>query len=94
MAEQQPPKLTHISLKFLGVSVAILLIAVLISWAILALSGQFTYWALVPILISFPVTLYLNTRIAKRAIAHITQSHSLPEDSRTGENTDETNYIE
>ena len=75
MTPQQPPTLTKLSLKFLGVAIGILLTAALISWAILALSGQFTYWALVPILISFPATLYVNTRIAKRAIAHIARSH-------------------
>jgi hypothetical protein len=68
-----------------------LLVAALISWAILSLSGQFTYWAIVPILISFPVTLYLNTRIAKRAIAEITESHRLTRETLTGENPDETN---
>jgi cation transport ATPase len=91
MTEQRPPKLTHISIKFLGVSVAMLLVAALITWAILSLSGQFTYWAILPILISFPVTLYLNTRIAKRAIAEITESHSLTRETLIRENNDETN---
>lgn len=90
MAEQQPtPKLTHISLKFLGVSIGTLLVAALISIAILSLHGQFSYWALIPVLISFPVSLYLNTRIARRAIAHITQSPDLPNEAPTGESTDE-----
>lgn len=78
--QQQPPKLTHISLKFLGVSVAMLLFAALISFGILSLAGQFTYWAFVPIVISFPVTLFVNIRIARRAIAEITQPHNLPEE--------------
>lgn len=90
MPEQQPiPKLTHISLKFLGVSIGTLLVAALISITILSLHGQFTYWALIPIFISFPVTLYLNTRIAKRAIANITKPHQQPEEPPTGESTDE-----
>ena len=91
MPEQQTaPKLTHISLKFMGVSIGTLLVAALISIAILSLHGQFTYWALIPVFISFPVTLYLNTRIARRAIAHIAQSHKLPDETPTGESTDET----
>jgi hypothetical protein len=87
--QQQPQNIVKIALIFMGVSVGIFLVAALISVTILSLSEQFTFWALLPIIISFPVTFYLNTLITRRTIARITKPHIVKEETTTEENTDE-----
>jgi prepilin signal peptidase PulO-like enzyme (type II secretory pathway) len=87
--QQQSQNIGQIALIFMGVSVGIFLIAALISVLILSLSEQFTYWALLPIIISFPITFYLNTVITRRTIAGITKSYIVAEETSEEENTDE-----
>lgn len=62
------PDLSKASLKFflttLSTVIFTLLIAAIITWV----NGSYTFWALIPVLAGFPISLFLNLRIAKKSI--------------------------
>ena len=57
------------SLKFFLISITTVLIALLIGWLIILINGEFTLWAIVPLLIGLPITILVNITIAKKTIA-------------------------
>ena len=60
--------LAKASLKFFGIAIGIFAASMLIAWGIIKLHGSFTYWALIPLLLGFPITLLVNLNIAKKTI--------------------------
>lgn len=56
------------SLHFFAISLVTVFIALLIAWLIIARSGEFTFWAIIPFLIGFPVSILINITIARKTI--------------------------
>lgn len=71
------------SLRFLLIAIAIIALSLLLAWIIILVHGSFTYWAIIPFLVGFPVTILINLRLAKKTIANIQN------DSREGDSHDE-----
>lgn len=71
------------SLKFFLTAIGMITLSLLITWLILLLNGKFTYWAILPLLAGFPITILVNVNLAKRVFA---QTHS---ESHEGESEDE-----
>lgn len=71
------------SLQFFLTAIGIIALSLLIAWLIVLLNGKFTYWAILPLLAGFPITILININLAKKAIAH---THS---ESHEGESEDE-----
>ncbi len=68
MNEKSKIDFAQASLKFFLISIGVVLIALLLAWIIIAMRGEFTLWAIVPLLAGFPLTIFININIAKKTM--------------------------
>ncbi|MEE4194416.1 MAG: hypothetical protein V2J07_04385 [Anaerolineae bacterium] len=61
--------LKTISLKFLLITIGMILLSLALAWLIILINGSFTYWSILPLLLGFPITVFININLAKKTIA-------------------------
>lgn len=59
------------SLKFLLIAIAIVTVSLLLAVFIILINGSFTYWAIIPMLVGFPITMLININLARKTIAQM-----------------------
>ena len=63
--------LAKASLEFMLIAVGVIILSVLIAGLIVLINDGFTYWAAIPLLAGFPITILINISLAKKTISQI-----------------------